>query len=166
MKLLSLAALLSAAAFSPDGQQRLLPVDERGYQKILAANAGKVILVDFWATWCAPCLDDMPAVGRLEAKYQHKGFKLITVSCDEPEQEAAAHRFLEKNGVPLPAYIMRVENDERFITAIDRKWSGALPARFLYGRDGRKVKAFIGETQIGELEAAIKKGTDAFFPRK
>jgi hypothetical protein len=80
---------------------------------------------------------------------------LLTVSADEPEQEAAALQFLLKTGVRLPAYVKHVKNDEAFIDSIDQKWSGALPGLFLYDRAGRKVASFIGETDIAEIEKAV-----------
>ena len=55
------------------------------------------------------------------------------------------------------AYIKRARNDEDFINAIDRKWTGALPALFLYDRQGRKAASFIGETEASEIEAALRK---------
>jgi hypothetical protein len=62
--------------------------------------------------------------------------------------------------VPGPAYIKRVGNDEKFIDSVDPKWSGALPALFLYDRQGRKVKSYIGETDMAALEAAVRKLLD------
>jgi len=114
------------------------------------------VLVDFWATWCDPCRAEMPQLVRLAARYHARGLELVTVSCDEPEQQAGAVAFLEKNGAPGPHYVKRAANDDKFIDSIDRKWSGALPALFLYDRQGRLVKSFVGETEMTALEAAVK----------
>ena len=139
------------------GQPRPSPLDESAFQKVLAAHKGQVVLFDFWATWCEPCRVELPLLIRLEAKYRSRGLKLITVSCDEPEQELDAAKFLGQHQAPGPAYIKRVKDDERFIDSIDPQWSGALPALFLYDRQGRKVKSYIGETDMAALEAAIRK---------
>ena len=135
----------------------LAPVDEAGYQELLAANKGKVLLVDFWATWCLPCRTEMPQLVKLEGRLRAKGLKLLTVSADEPEQEAGAEKFLAKLGVPGPWHIKKPRSDEKFINSVDPKWSGALPALFLYDRTGRRVASFIGETETSEIEAAIQK---------
>ncbi len=137
--------------------ERLSPLDESILQQVLKSNRGNVVLVNLWATWCAPCREEMPALVALQSKLASKGLKLITVSADEPEDEASARQFLSEQKVPSPAYIKRVENDEKFIESLDPKWSGALPASFLYDRNGRKVRAFIGEVDMKELEAAIRK---------
>lgn len=135
----------------------LTPVDEAGFRKLVASQKGKVLLVNFWATWCSPCRAEMPQLVKMEASLRAKGFSLVTVSADEPEQEADAAKFIAKVSAPGPSYIKRARNDEKFIDAIDPKWSGALPALFLYDRTGRKVRSFFGETDLKALEAEIRK---------
>jgi thiol-disulfide isomerase/thioredoxin len=134
-----------------EGFKQLLHLD----QKPNAAKA-KPLLVNFWATWCDPCRAEMPQLVALAARYRARGLDLVTVSCDEPEQEAGAAGFLEKNGPPLPRYIKRAASDEKFIDSVDPRWSGALPALFIYDRQGRLVKSFVGATGMPALEAALK----------
>jgi thiol-disulfide isomerase/thioredoxin len=157
VKRLAFAFLLTSAALWPAGPARLDPLDEAGFRQLLAASKGKVLLVNFWATWCAPCREEMPLLVKLEAAYRARGFRLVTVSADEPEDARQALEFLQKVGVPQPAYIKRAANDDKFITAVDAKWSGALPALFLYDKSGRKVRSFIGEADFKLLETEIRK---------
>ena len=144
--------LIPAVAFCA-----LTPVDEAGFQKLVDSHKGKVVLYQFWATWCAPCRAEMPQLIRLEAKLRSEGFELVTISADEPEQDAAAEKVLKQLPVRAPLYRKQAQNDDNFINSIDRKWSGALPALFLYDKNGRKVQSFIGETEITVVEAAIRK---------
>ncbi len=151
-------ALAACALMAPLGAaDALTPVDEAGFRKLVEAHRGKVVLVNFWATWCEPCREEMPQLVSLEKKWRARGFVLVTVSADEPEQEADARAFLRGHGVPPPAYIKNASSDEEFITAVDAGWSGALPALFLYGRDGRKAASFIGETAVADIETALRK---------
>ena len=115
------------------------------------------MLLDFWATWCDSCRAELPHLIRLQAKLKSQGFELIAISADEPEQDAAAQKVLKQFAVPGPVYRKQAKDDDRFINSIDAKWSGALPALFLYDKSGRKVRSFIGETDMGALEAAIRK---------
>lgn len=148
----SLLALFAAAPAA--AQARFAPLDEDGYRRVIAESKGSVVLVDFWATWCVPCREEMPRVVALSRKL---GVRLVTVSCDEPEQEKGALDFLAKNRAPGPFYLKRASDDDKFINSVDPKWSGALPALFLYSRQGRQAKSFIGETDMNALEAALRK---------
>ena len=148
--------LLAAALICSAAGQRLRPVDETSYPQILTAQRGNLLVVDFWATWCASCREEMPLVVQLAEKYRSRGLRLVTVSCDEPEQEGEALKFLDEHKAPEPRYLKKASDDEKFINFIDRKWSGALPALFLYGRDGRLVRSFFAETDMVELEKTIR----------
>jgi thiol-disulfide isomerase/thioredoxin len=151
---LRLAVLLCAPLLAGAA---LVPIDEAGFQKLVTAHKGKVVVYDFWAMWCAPCRAELPQLVKLEAKLRSQGVEVITISADEPEQKAAAEKFIAKYGVQGPTYLRQAQSDDHFINAIDPKWSGALPALFLYDKSGRKVKSFIGETDIATIEAAIRK---------
>lgn len=150
---LALFALLSSSLLAAD----LKPVDEAGYAKLVSAAKGRVLLVNFWATYCVPCRKEMPQMVALEAKLRPQGFQFVTISADEPEQFKAAAEFLDKAKVAAPVYLRKAKDDDKFVAAIDAKWSGALPASFLYDKAGKKVRSFFGEVKMAELEAAIRK---------
>ncbi len=154
MKQAVLFILVLATAVSAAAVDKLIPVDEAAYQKLVASHKGRVLLVDFWATWCEPCRKEMPALVKLQ---QSRKFQLVTISADEPEQEAGAKTFLTKNGVADPVYVRRAKDDDKFINSVDPKWSGALPALFLYDKTGKKVRSFVGETPLKDIEAALAK---------
>ena len=124
---------------------------------MVAAHRGKVLLVDFWATWCSSCREEMPKLIALFDAQKRKGFDLVTISCDEPEQALAAAQFVERQRAPTPHYVRHAKSDDDFINAIDARWSGALPALFLFNREGKQVQEFIGETDEKVLETAINK---------
>ena len=137
--------------------QGLRPVNEANYATTVAASKGKVVLVNFWATWCVPCRKEMPALVKLAAKLEAKGFALVTISGDDAEAEGAAKSFLETHGVKGSTYIRKAKDEDKFIGLVDPKWNGALPALFLYDRKGAKVKAWFGESSLSEVEAEINK---------
>jgi len=150
---LSACLLIASTAWAAD----LKPVDETGYPKLVASAKGKVLLVNFWATYCVPCRKEMPQLVALESRLRAQGLQFVTVTADEPEQAKDASAFLAKTKAPAPAYIKQAKDDDKFIGAIDPKWSGALPASFLYDKTGKKVRSFFGEVNVAELEAAIRK---------
>lgn len=150
----AMAACATAQKLTP---AKLTPVDEAGYTKLIAQHKGRVVLIDFWATWCKPCRAQTPELVKLEQKLRARGFDLITISADEPDKQAAALTVLKDDGVEGPAYWKKVADDDKFYDSIDPKWGGALPAVFLYDRTGKKVRSFIGETPVQDFEAAIAK---------
>ncbi len=135
----------------------LVNVDEAGFQKLVDSHKGKVVLYDFWATWCEPCRAEIPKLVRLDAKLRSQGFELVTISADEPEQAADAEKVIKQFGVRGPLYRKQADSDDHFIVSVDSKWSGALPALFLYDKSGKKVRSFIGETDMATVESAIRK---------
>lgn len=148
--------VLTATAAGLWAQPRLTPLDAEDYRKLVAAHKGQILLVDFWATWCSPCVTELPQLVQMQSRLGGR-VRLVMVSADEPEDEAEALKVLVKSGAPMPAYIKRTGDDDAFIRAVDPAWSGAVPALFLYDREGRKVRSFVGERDLSEVEAAIRK---------
>src|SRR6185369_17868094 len=91
------------------------PLDETDFQKLISANRGKVVVVNFWATWCAPCRSEMPQLLAFGKRLEAKGGKLFVVSADEQSDATKVTGFLESVHAPVPHYIKRAVNDEKFI---------------------------------------------------
>ena len=153
----ALAFLISLPLLASAPVVPLRPIDEAGFQKLVESHKGKVVLYDFWATWCAPCRAEMPQLADLADKFRARGFQVVTISADDREHKAAAEKFIQMFRVEGPAYQKQAADDDRFMSAIDPKWSGALPALFLYDKSGHRVRSFIGGTEMQVLQAAIRK---------
>jgi thiol-disulfide isomerase/thioredoxin len=151
-KLIALIGFALLGAETP-----LVKVNETLYPKLIAERKGKVVLVDFWATWCVPCRKEMPLVAKLEAKLKAKGFVVVTISSDELDNEPAARAYLKEAGITTTGYIKAPKDDDAFIRQIDPKWGGELPALVLYDKTGKKVKIWKGETAITEIETTVAK---------
>jgi thiol-disulfide isomerase/thioredoxin len=119
---------------------------------------GKVVLVNFWATWCDPCFVEIPWLIEMQQKYEAKGFTILGISMDE-EGKSAVIPFLAKerfnvNGQKLPMnYPIVVGNDD-----VADKFGGLLgyPTSFLISRDGKIVKKVQGLISYEELTKAIE----------
>ncbi|MCC6673456.1 MAG: TlpA family protein disulfide reductase [Planctomycetes bacterium] len=115
----------------------------------LAALQGKVVLVDFWATWCRPCMDEMPNVVALHRKYRDRGFTVVGISLDRPGAAAEIARVAKELGMEWEQIYdggywqakLAVENDIR-----------SIPATFLLDRQGKVRHARL---RGGELAAAV-----------
>ena len=151
-----LLALALSAGVSLNAQ-KLAPVDDAGYPQLVAAQKGKVVLVNFWATWCKPCRAEMPALQTLADKLRPRGFELITISNDEADKRPQVLKALAEYKISGVTYLRKTADDDKFCDTIDPKWQGVLPALFIYDRSGKKVRAFFGETPMPTIEAAIQK---------
>ena len=77
----------------------------RGQEFDLGAMRGKVVLVDFWATWCAPCLAEFPVIEKFYRKHQGEGFEVIALSTDKPQNRKKMQRLIAR--LPFPAALLR-----------------------------------------------------------
>ena len=152
---LAVATLLLGGALS--AQSKLTPLDQAAYAKMVATHKGKIVLVDFWATWCVPCRAEMPQLVKLSERLRAKGLDFVTVSGDEPNKETAALKFLMENAVSAPFFLKKTPDDDKFYESVDPQWSGEMPGIFIYDRSGKRIRSFLGETPVKDVEAAIQK---------
>jgi thiol-disulfide isomerase/thioredoxin len=155
--MMRLVMAILAAAVTLAAQPKLTPLSEATLPKLIAGHKGKILLVDFWATWCVPCRAEMPQLVKLSAKLGASGLDFVTVSADEPGKEAAAIKLLMENAVGGPFFLKKPADDDKFNDLVDAKWSGELPAMFIYDRTGKRIRSFLGETPVSDIEAAIQK---------
>lgn len=131
-------------------------IDE--FNKLLADNKGKVILVDFWATWCGPCVENFPHTVELAHRYEGEGLVTIAVSLDDPDNEANVRAFLAaQDNVSFDNLLSKDGGGQKTAEAFGL--SGAVPHYRLYNRAGEMVMAEDGlpddlEQRIKELLAA------------
>ncbi len=137
---LAFAAAAGAAELKPwtgGATPPLVLQDLHGRMHRLADYRGKVVLVNFWATWCEPCRDEMPSIERLRQSLAGKPFEVLAVNIGEPL--GRIERFLEKMPLGFP---MLLDRD----TAAAKAWKArVVPATFLVGADGRIRYMHYGE---------------------
>ena len=140
------AAVAAAPAPAPATAAQVLDA-------VRAAQA-KVVVVNVWATWCIPCREEFPDLMRLRRDYRAKGVDVLFVSGDFSSERDAATAFLTEQGVDFPTYI-KTGDDMAFINAFDPKWSGALPATFIYDGQGKLRHALLGKSSYEQFEAQV-----------
>lgn len=135
-----LSAVAAAKELKPWSGGRTPPLvlrDIDGKSHNLADYRGQVVLVNFWATWCEPCRDEMPSIQRLKVKLAGKPFVVLAVNLDEPESRI--RNFLSKMPLDFPVLV----DQEKAVT---KAWKvRVLPMSFIVGRDGRIRYSLTGE---------------------
>jgi thiol-disulfide isomerase/thioredoxin len=132
-------------------------IDSGGLRELLAAQKGRVVLVNFWATWCVPCREEFPDLVRLQRDLAPRGLRVLGISTDFTGQTAAVEGFLASTKPNFDNYRKKSGNDQAFIETVDRSWGGELPFSVLYGRDGRKRKIFSGRHSYDQYRTEILK---------
>jgi thiol-disulfide isomerase/thioredoxin len=134
------------------------PVTAAALKKQIAARRGKVVLVNFWATWCEGCRKEFPDLVRLQKNYAKRGVSLLYVSGDETkDRNSKVVPFLRAQGVTSPSYI--IQGDVfTFIPQFDPKLKTAfgLPRTYVYDRSGKLIKVAYPEKSYAEFEKIIK----------
>jgi thiol-disulfide isomerase/thioredoxin len=128
---------VKAVALAPSSNVHLQPVTADDYKKIIAGQKGKVVLVDFWATWCGPCREKFPHTLALAKKYGPDGLTVISVCMDSPDpkdQEKALH-FLQSQNAEITNLSNRIDDQDAAFGAFDID-GGALPHFKIYDRKG------------------------------
>jgi thiol-disulfide isomerase/thioredoxin len=132
------ALLLTACSGKPPTPSiTLRPVHFDEWKRELASLKGNVVVIDVWATWCAPCLDRFPHIVDLSHRYQNQGVAVVSMSVDDREDKRAvelARRFLLEQKAAFRNYLM----DENILDAFEKLGVQGIPAVLIYDRAGRQ----------------------------
>jgi thiol-disulfide isomerase/thioredoxin len=133
--------------------------DENEFARLLRENQGKVVLVDYWATWCLSCLELFPHTVQLHNRLADRGLAVISVSFDEPEQEAAVLEKLVSKGATFDNFISRYGGSDKSVEAFGLE-DGSLPYYQLYDRTGTLRETFQsgkGPIDVDAMDRAVEK---------
>lgn len=135
-------------------------VDREGLLSELEAARGAVVVLNFWATWCGPCVEELPHFARLAEAYGDRGVRVIAVSFDDAETlESRVRPFVEEKGYPF-TYMVKAQTNgdqyEAFINAIDPSWRGNVPATFVYDSSGKLRASAHDSVTYSDLQAAVE----------
>ena len=138
-------ATVTAGTTAPDFSLPTLNGDKLN----LAAYRGKVVLLDFWATWCDPCREEIPHFVELQSRYGDQGLQIIGVSMDDSSEPV--RDFTRQFKMNYPVVMGNAETGERYGGIL------GLPIAFLVDRDGRIYAKHVGATDISVFEREIVK---------
>ena len=126
--------------------------DLEGRTQSLAQWRGKVVVVNFWATWCGPCREEIPVLVRLQKEHGPKGLQLVGIAIDQPEK---VRPYAAELGMNFPILIGSVDAIELARTLGNR--AAVLPFTVVFSRDGRIAAKEVGAVKEGAFEALLLK---------
>lgn len=138
--------------------QKIAVIKYEELQERMQEHNAKTLLVNFWATWCVPCIEEMPLLMEMNEKYKNApDFKMVLVSLDTKNNLGKLPAFIEKHNIT--AEVVLLDDNKRmneWIPDLEQKWQGNLPATFVY-HQGAKVSFIDGEVTREGLESIAGK---------
>ena len=150
------ALVLAGAPAFAEPVKHLLPEDYGS--RIVAGRKGRVLVVNFWATWCEPCREEMPSLVAVAKKFPSRDLAVVLVSLDSQKTgPAQVPKFLKAQKVPFVSWLAKTHDPQDLIDAVDPNWDGSLPFTLVYGRNGHVAGRLLGLQTEASFTEAIRK---------
>jgi peroxiredoxin len=133
----------------------LAPIDLLGVTKLGKNDTKKLRLINLWATWCGPCVAELPELVTMNRMYRGRNFELVTISLDDIAKQDDALRVLKENHVAASNSILNVDDRDKFAEALDQEWPGPVPYTLLVAPGGKILYRKTGAIDPLELKRAI-----------
>ncbi len=133
-------------------------------QKLRKNDSGKFRLVNFWATWCAPCIVEFQEFVTMNRMYRHRDFELVTVSVNRPDEEKAVLEFLKQKQASNRNLIFASADRDKLIEAFDPEWTGAVPYTVIINPEGKIVYGEAGSIDPLVLKRTVVKAMNERKP--
>jgi thiol-disulfide isomerase/thioredoxin len=160
-----LAAVAGCARQAPQQAVGVRTIDPAGYKELLRQHRGRVVLVDFWATWCQPCQELFPHGVELSRRLAGRGLSVVSLSLDDPDNQQAVERFLQRQDVATAGMENFISRDGFNPQAAEdyQITGGAIPHLKLYDRQGKLRQTFPdgdGHLDPRQIERAVEELLD------
>ncbi|MGB6269183.1 MAG: TlpA family protein disulfide reductase [Olleya sp.] len=136
-------------------EKTLLVYNFEQLEPLLKKTDDKTYVINFWATWCAPCVKELPYFEKLNAEYSNKKVEVILVSLDFPKHiDTRLKPFLLKNKLKSQVILLDDVDSNSWIPKVDKDWSGAIPATLIYNQ--KQTIFYERSFEYKELENELK----------
>ncbi len=140
------------------------PADAEALKALRKNDSGKFRLVNFWATWCAPCVAEFNEFVTVNRMYRHRDFEVVSVSINRPDEQASVLAFLKKEQASFRNLLFASADRESLINAFDPAWEGAVPYTVLISPEGQVIYRETGSIDLLAVKRAIVKAMNERKP--
>ncbi|POY36232.1 redoxin [Solitalea longa] len=152
MKNLLIIVMLLFCSFTGFSQQ-VKPIKFEQLRQIITSNNDTTYVINFWATWCAPCVKELPNFIQLQKEYKTDKLKVILISMDfRSKLESSVEPFVKKKNIPLEVYLLDEQDQGSVIDKIDTSWSGVLPGTLVLNNKQEYRKFYERDFTYSELK--------------
>jgi peroxiredoxin len=130
-------------------------IDEKGIRALVKNDSKKLRLINVWATWCGPCVVELPEFVAMNRMYRNRDFELVTISADSPEEKDKALEILKKKQVAASNYQFEGDDKYKLIDAVDEKAAGPVPHTILVAPGGKVLYRKSGPCEPLAIKRAI-----------
>jgi len=141
---------------SYEGHAQVKPISLNQLEKMISQKGDSTIVVNFWATWCAPCIKELPYFEEAADKYRKDKVTVLLVSLDDPEDlSTRVIPFVNNRKVGLPVYLLNESDPNDWIPKVSKEWTGSIPATWII--HGKKRDFYEMSFEANELDELIHK---------
>jgi thiol-disulfide isomerase/thioredoxin len=128
---------------------------------LIKQSQGKVLVINFWATWCGPCVAEFPELVKLDLAYRDKGVRMVGITADDLEDlKTKVIPFLKEQKAEYENFLQDTDDPQQMVDVVMKDWPGVLPATFVYDKTGKLIWHRFGiidrEALTAEIEKALK----------
>jgi thiol-disulfide isomerase/thioredoxin len=150
--------ILSQAGVHAQAPANLTPVDDKAVRSMVDHDKGKVVLLNFFASWCAPCHKEFPDIVKLYEKYKDQGLDVIAVSMNDATEKPDMQAFIKEMNPPFPVYLTSSTDDSAYKAFYD-VWNtqdgDTLPMSIIYDRSGKLQHYYPKERNYSQMEQDV-----------
>ncbi len=168
---LVVTALVAVAGASPNGgagqatahpakaakapNDGLTPLDPTSLRQAMRKAKGSDLFVHLWASWCGPCLEELPDIDRLARQARARGATFLSVSLDDPRRGAHVLDVLHRRAPNLTRFVARLDDPDKLAELFAGEWDGSIPALFVYDRAGHLRASFVGQLENADIRRML-----------
>lgn len=156
-------------------------IDAAGIAKLVKNDTDKLRMINLWATWCGPCVEEFPDLILLGRQFESRGFDFISISMDDPDRAAPVQQFLEAEHAAMPPrtaasvekegrktnnYLNTVEDTDDLAKVLDPEWQGPIPYTMIVAPGGEVIFRHEGEIDMIEARRAILGHFGKFYAKE
>jgi thiol-disulfide isomerase/thioredoxin len=155
MNAFTVTLLLSSVVLPAEAQVQVVKFPD--LERLIGSGSDTVLVVNFWATWCSPCVEELPHFEQAQAKYAAANVRVVLVSLDFKSQlDSKVLPFIKKHNIRSRVVLLDEPDGNSYIDRVDPSWSGAIPATLVI-HGSRRIRRFYEKTfTFGELDSLIQ----------